>query len=57
MILSNGGDRSELYRKSILTLGDTLLEKGLMYGAHFCYLVGNLEFGIFSNRYVASHCM
>jgi hypothetical protein len=57
MILSNGGDRSELYRKSILTLGDTLLEKGLMYGAHFCYLVGNLEFGTFSNRYVASHCM
>ena len=51
MILSNSGDRSDLYRKSILTLGDTLHEKGFMYGAHFCYIVGNLEFGTFSNRY------
>ena len=50
MILSNAADRSDLYRKSILTLGDTLLEKGLLYGAHFCYLVGNLEFGTYSNR-------
>ena len=51
MILSNAGDRSELHGRSILTLGDTLLEKGLLYGAHFCYLVGNLEFGTYSNRY------
>ena len=51
MILSNADNRSDLYQKSILTLGDTLLEKGLLFGAHFCYIVGNLEFGTFSNRY------
>jgi len=50
MILSNGMDRSELFRKSVLTLGDTLLEKGLIYGAHFCYIVANIEFGTYSNK-------
>lgn len=54
MILSNADNRSDLYQKSILTLGDTLLEKGLLFGAHFCYIVGNLEFGTYSNRSVLS---
>ena len=28
-----------------MTLGDTLLEKGLLHAAHFCYLMANVEFG------------
>lgn len=50
MILSNGMDRSELFRKSVLTLGDTLMEKGLIFGAHFCYIVANIEFGTYSSK-------
>ncbi len=51
MILSNVGTRSDdLERKSILTLGDTLMERGFLYAGHFCYLMGNVEFGSYRNK-------
>ena len=37
-------------RRSIVTLGDTLSEKGFLYAAHFCYLMANLEFGSYENN-------
>ena len=49
MILSNPSGKEGLDRRSIVTLGDTLLEKGFLYAAHFCYLMANIEFGGFSN--------
>ena len=33
-----------------MTLGDTLLEKGLLHAAHFCYLMANVDFGAPSNK-------
>lgn len=51
MILSNTTQRPELDRKAITTLGDTLLSRGSIYAAHFCYLMAQVEFG----RYGASN--
>lgn len=46
MILSNNTERhSELNRKAITTLGDTLMNKGDLYAAHFCYLMAQVSFG------------
>jgi hypothetical protein len=51
MILSNAGTRSDgLDHRSILTLGDTLTERGFLWAGQFCYLMVNKEFGTFSNR-------
>ena len=38
MILSNAGVKNEGL-KSIMTLGDTLSEKGLLWAGQFCYLI------------------
>ncbi len=48
MILSNPSGKEELDRRSIITLGDTLFDKGFLYAAHFCYLMTNTEFGGYS---------
>ncbi len=55
MILSNstsksGNNSSELDKKSIVTLGDTLSARGFLLAAHFCYLVAQVEFGNYSNK-------
>ncbi|KAI9564384.1 hypothetical protein GHT06_008123 [Daphnia sinensis] len=55
MILSNstsksGSNSSELDKKSIVTLGDTLSARGFLLAAHFCYLVAQVEFGNYSNK-------
>ena len=34
----------------MLTLGDTLASKGLLYAAQFCYIVSAVEFGTFSKK-------
>ena len=44
MILSNTTSRPELDRKAITTLGDTLLNRGNLYAAHFCYLMAEVGF-------------
>jgi hypothetical protein len=34
----------------MVTLGDTLASKGLLYAAQFCYIVSAVEFGTFSKK-------
>ncbi|XP_049846042.1 protein transport protein Sec16A-like isoform X1 [Schistocerca gregaria] len=50
MILSNSTQRPELDHKAITTLGDTLGARGCLHAAHFCYLMAQLPFGIYSNK-------
>ena len=49
MILSNTVT-TDINRRSIITLGDSLLAKGQLYAAQFCYLVSEAEWGVFSNK-------
>ena len=49
MILSNTVT-TELNSRSIITLGDSLLAKGQLYAAQFCYIVSSAEWGTFSNK-------
>merc|ERR1719158_654522 len=49
MILSNSGT-SDINRRSIITLGDSLLAKGQLFAAQFCYLVSEAEWGMRSNK-------
>ena len=53
MILSNSSAKSsgsDLDKKSIITLGDTLAARGFLLAAHFCYLVAQVDFGNYSNK-------
>lgn len=45
MILSNSTQRPELNCKAITQLGDTLLNRGSLYAAQFCYLMAEAGFG------------
>ncbi|CAH1130815.1 unnamed protein product [Ceutorhynchus assimilis] len=45
MILSNSTQRPELNCKAITQLGDTLLTRGSLYAAQFCYLMAEVGFG------------
>ncbi|GJQ86246.1 hypothetical protein Trydic_g8945 [Trypoxylus dichotomus] len=47
MILSNTTSKPELDRKAITTLADTLMARGSIYAAQFCYLMAEIGF----NRY------
>lgn len=49
MILSNASQHPELERKSITTLGDTLLNRGSLYAAQFCYLMAQVGFNRYGN--------
>jgi COPII coat assembly protein SEC16 len=49
MILSNTSEKVELSRKAITTLGDSLYNRGDLFGAQFCYLVADISFGKWSN--------
>ena len=50
MILSNSTNKSELDKKSIVTLGDTLFARGFLLASQFCYLVAQVEFGFYKNK-------
>lgn len=50
MILSNPLPASEINHRSIITLGDTLMAKGQLYAAQFCYIVAAAEWGPYSNK-------
>lgn len=45
MIISNCKDKPDLVKKSIITLGDSLLNRGDLFGSHFCYLIAEPTFG------------
>lgn len=49
MIISNTTQSPELNRKSITTLGDSLLSRGDLFAAQFCYLMAQVGFGKFSS--------
>ncbi|XP_013096813.2 uncharacterized protein LOC106080064 isoform X1 [Biomphalaria glabrata] len=50
MILSNQTSRSDIDRKSISTLGDTLASRGFLHASHFCYLMAQVSFGTFNKK-------
>jgi len=50
MILSNPLPGSDINRRSMVTLGDTLAGRGQLYAAQFCYIVSAVEFGTFSKK-------
>ncbi|KYB25047.1 hypothetical protein TcasGA2_TC002065 [Tribolium castaneum] len=45
MILSNSTQRPEVNCKAITVLGDTLMGRGSLYAAQFCYLMAEVGFG------------
>ncbi|XP_044262205.1 protein transport protein Sec16A isoform X2 [Tribolium madens] len=45
MILSNSTERPEVNCKAITVLGDTLMGRGSLYAAQFCYLMAEVGFG------------
>ncbi|KAL5275136.1 SEC16A family protein [Megaselia abdita] len=49
MIISNTTQSPELNRKAITSLGDSLLNRGDLFAAQFCYLMAQVGFGKFSS--------
>ncbi|XP_044761083.1 protein transport protein Sec16B isoform X2 [Coccinella septempunctata] len=45
MMLSNSSLQPELNRKAIAAMGDTLMARGSLYAAQFCYLMAEVGFG------------
>ncbi|KAG5672908.1 hypothetical protein PVAND_002996 [Polypedilum vanderplanki] len=54
MIISNCTDKPELVKRSVITLGDTLLARGDVYGSHFCYLLMDPQFTDYSDTTMAN---
>ncbi|KAA0719743.1 Protein transport protein [Triplophysa tibetana] len=50
MILSNLTHTLDLDTRTISTMGDTLASKGLVDAAHFCYLMAQVGFGVFTKK-------
>lgn len=48
MILANTSQKPDLDRKAITTLGDSLYNRGDLFGAQFCYLMAQVGFGKYS---------
>ncbi|KAG8034462.1 hypothetical protein G9C98_007538 [Cotesia typhae] len=47
MIISNTSANPEINRRAISTLGDTLTARGDIHGAHFCYILAQIDFEIY----------
>ncbi|XP_048506299.1 uncharacterized protein LOC105694018 isoform X4 [Athalia rosae] len=45
MIISNTSPNPDINRKAITTLGDTLMGRGHIHAAHFCYILAQVDFG------------
>ncbi|XP_048414696.2 protein transport protein Sec16A isoform X2 [Stegostoma tigrinum] len=50
MVLSNLSNGPDLDRKTITTMGDTLATKGLLDASHFCYLMAQVGFGVYTRK-------
>ncbi|MBN3313234.1 SC16B protein, partial [Atractosteus spatula] len=63
VILSNPPGDPTLHRQAVTTMGDTLAARGLMHAAHFCYLMAQVPFGVYtvkSEKLVllgSNHCL
>ncbi|KAF7989744.1 hypothetical protein HCN44_008418 [Aphidius gifuensis] len=49
MIISNTSANPEIDYRSIIILGDTLAARGDLYAAHFCYLLAQIDFGMYES--------
>uniref|UniRef100_A0A8C1TUV2 Protein transport protein sec16 n=1 Tax=Cyprinus carpio TaxID=7962 RepID=A0A8C1TUV2_CYPCA len=50
MMLSNLTHTLDLDTRTISTMGDTLASKGLVDAAHFCYLMAQVGFGVYTKK-------
>ncbi|XP_051492563.1 protein transport protein Sec16A isoform X3 [Apus apus] len=50
MVLSNLTNNVDLESRTIATMGDTLASKGLLDAAHFCYLMAQIGFGVYTRK-------
>ncbi|XP_067398292.1 protein transport protein Sec16A, partial [Emydura macquarii macquarii] len=50
MVLSNLTNNMDVESRTITTMGDTLASKGLLDGAHFCYLMAQIGFGVYTKK-------
>ncbi|XP_061657859.1 protein transport protein Sec16A isoform X3 [Syngnathoides biaculeatus] len=50
MVLSNLTHTLDLDTRTITTMGDTLASKGLIDAAHFCYLMAQAGFGVYTKK-------
>ncbi|KAM8827937.1 protein transport protein Sec16A isoform 1-T2 [Spinachia spinachia] len=50
MVLSNLTHTVDLDTRTITTMGDTLVSKGLVDAAHFCYLMAQVGLGVFTKK-------
>ncbi|XP_042536870.1 protein transport protein Sec16A isoform X1 [Dipodomys spectabilis] len=50
MVLSNLNNNMDVESRTMATMGDTLASKGLLDAAHFCYLMAQVGFGVYTKR-------
>ncbi|XP_044309091.1 protein transport protein Sec16A isoform X3 [Varanus komodoensis] len=50
MVLSNLTNNTDVESRTIITMGDTLVSKGLLDAAHFCYLMARVGFGVYTKK-------
>ncbi|XP_007945224.1 protein transport protein Sec16A [Orycteropus afer afer] len=50
MVLSNLNNNMEVECRTMATMGDTLASKGLLDAAHFCYLMAQVGFGVYTKK-------
>nr|XP_020650457.1 protein transport protein Sec16A [Pogona vitticeps] len=50
MVLSNLTNNMDVESRTIVTMGDTLASKGLLDAAHFCYLMAQVGFGVYTKK-------
>uniref|UniRef100_H9GEQ2 Protein transport protein sec16 n=1 Tax=Anolis carolinensis TaxID=28377 RepID=H9GEQ2_ANOCA len=50
MVLSNLTNNMDVETRTIITMGDTLVSKGLLEAAHFCYLMAQVGFGVYTKK-------
>ncbi|KAM6183251.1 protein transport protein Sec16A isoform 2-T2 [Erethizon dorsatum] len=50
MVLSNLSSNVDVESRTMATMGDTLASKGLLDAAHFCYLMAQVGFGVYTKK-------
>ncbi|XP_060055358.1 protein transport protein Sec16A isoform X2 [Erinaceus europaeus] len=50
MVLSNLSNNMDVESRTMVTMGDTLASKGLLDAAHFCYLMAQVGFGVYTKK-------
>ncbi|XP_074187453.1 protein transport protein Sec16A isoform X5 [Rhinolophus sinicus] len=50
MVLSNLNSSVDVEARAMATMGDTLASKGLLDAAHFCYLMAQVGFGVYTKK-------